>query len=121
MIRLALATILVFGGFSACWADDLTDALIGADPRNRLTSGSGAALDNVYGPKEPEETAVVEDLSEYPTLPSYGLSSKDLLDPMGTEKEKNKEKNGVLPESGSLMNDQGPLPSEGTAASYPSY
>ena len=112
---------MIVGGASACWADDLTDAITNVDPRSHLTSGTGAALKEAYGPKEPEEAAPVEDLSENPTLPSYGLSAKDLLDPMGTDKKKDKEKDGVLPESGSLLNDQGPSSSDEESASYPSY
>ena len=114
---------MIVGGVSACWADDLTDAITNVDPRNRLTSGTGAALHNLFGPKEPEEAAPAEDLSENPTLPSYGLSSKDLLDPLGIDKEKDKEKekDGVLPESGSLLNDQGPGSSDEESVSYPSY
>lgn len=96
-ILIALFLMLSIAGF--CVADELTDAITGVDPRNRLTSGRGAALSNIYGPKEEtEEAAPVEDLSEYPTLPSYGLSAKDLLDPMGTE-EKDEEGSSQLPES----------------------
>ena len=122
MIRLLVGIFMLAGGVSVCWADDLTDAITNVDPRNRLTSGTGAALHEAYGPKEPEEAAPVEDLSENPTLPSYGLSAKDLLDPLGIDKEKDneKEKDGVLPESGSLLNDQGPSSGEDTV-SYPSY
>ena len=123
MIRLLVGLLILVSGVSACWADDLTDAITNVDPRNRLTSGTGAALHNAYSPKEPEEAAPVEDLNENPTLPSYGLSAKDLLDPMGIDKEKDKEKEkeGVLPESGSLLNDQGPSSSDEESASYPSY
>ena len=123
MIRLLLGLFMIVGGISACWADDLTDAITNVDPRKSLTSGTGAALHELYGPKEPEEATLGEDLSENPTLPSYGLSAKDLLDPLGIDKEKNKEKekDGDLPESGSLLNDQGPLPSDEPTAEYPSY
>ena len=122
MNKLALAMFLAVGSVSFCWADDLTDAITGVDPRSRLTSGTGAALDNAYGPQEPEEEAPpAEEFSEYPTLPSYGLSAENLLDPMGT-KEKEPVQDGQFPEN----NQRTPTQGSGEAgtdssSSYPLY
>ena len=119
MLRIVMGLFMLASVIPPCWADDLTDAITGVDPRNHLTSGTGAALDNLYGPKEPEETAPTEELSENSTLPSYGLSSKDLLDPMGTDKEK--EKDSLLPENAPQLNDQGTDSAGEESASYPLY
>lgn len=84
----------------ACWADSLTDAITSADPRSKLQTGTGAALGAALGPQEDEAEnapAEEEDLSQFPALPSYGLSSKDLHDPMGTLDEPGAQEEGEEP------------------------
>lgn len=45
---------------SFAWADDVTDALLGVDPRLKLESGRGSVLGNAYEPKEDEQAPAEE-------------------------------------------------------------
>lgn len=56
----------------AAWADDLTDAIVGVDPRSRLESGIGAAYGATYGPQPSDPVDETSDLSSY-----YHLRSSD--------------------------------------------
>lgn len=91
MIRLFIALLMLVGGSSPCWADDLTDAITSVDPRSRLQTGTGVVLHKLLGPEEKEEepAAAGEELESATTLPSYGLTAKDLHDPMGTLEKEN--------------------------------
>ena len=93
MNRLIIALMLALNASSLCLADDLTDAITSVDPRSRLQTGMGAALNDVLGPEEnaEESTDLSENLESATTLPTYGLTTKELLDPMGTADEEGKE------------------------------
>ncbi len=94
MLRIVMGLFILASIIPACWADDLTDAITNADPRSRLQTGTGAALGALLGPKDSETDnapAKEEEFNQFPTLPSYGLSSKDLHDPMGTAGEEGPE------------------------------
>lgn len=100
MIRLLIG-LAMLSAMPLCWADELTDAITGVDPRIRLQSGRGAALHDMLGPKEAAEeepSGLEEDLDSATTLPSYGLTTKDLLDPMGTADEEDEESLSDEPE-----------------------
>lgn len=42
-------------------ADDLTESLLGIDPRSRLQTGTGAVYGDVYGPEEDEQPSPLSD------------------------------------------------------------
>ncbi len=106
MLRIVMGLFMLANIIPACWADDLTDAITNADPRSRLQTGTGAALGALLGPKDSETDkapAEEEALNQFPTLPSYGLSSKDLHDPMGTADEENPELSSEAPEENNTL------------------
>ena len=65
----------------AAGADELTDALVPADPRDRLETGEGAALGSVYAPPaesdQPARRPPAE-RDETPSLSGYGSPYDDL-------------------------------------------
>ena len=73
-MRQLLMGMLMLAGMPWCAADDLTDAMLNVDPRNRLESGQGAGLGSVYGPKEEEAPAPETEAEPDQTPPgvSYG-------------------------------------------------
>ena len=73
MMRYVLGFLLCLAAVPLCRADDLTDAMTGVDPRNRLQTGQGAAFGEIYGPEE--DTVAPETAPEADQIPpgvSYG-------------------------------------------------
>ena len=92
-MRLILSSALLFALFApGAFADSdaVVDAMIGVDPRNRGTSGTGAALDSVYGPST-QENATEEKLEEeWPDVSlKYGDDFKGLRSPLFDEEPAN--------------------------------
>ena len=94
---MALA-LLMLAGLAAPpgYADDLTDSLLGIDPRSRLQTGTGAVYGDVYGPEEEQQASPLSEaeseevpneafVGEYADLrsplvaPSEGSASRDEL------------------------------------------
>jgi len=77
-----IAIVIMIGlAVPAAGASELTDALVPADPRDRLETGEGAALGSIYAPKadsdEPSGRAPAES-SDTPSLSGYGSPYEDL-------------------------------------------
>ncbi|HEX9780850.1 MAG TPA: hypothetical protein VGB20_06530 [bacterium] len=64
---LALLGALALAG--PVFAGELIDAILDADPRARITSGSGVAYGSAYAPEPPEGGSVLLDPSAVPSLP----------------------------------------------------
>lgn len=47
-------------GGTLAWADDVTDAILGVDPRLKLQSGRGSSFGSVYGPQQEEAVSPEE-------------------------------------------------------------
>ena len=79
MMRLVVGLLMLFTIAPVCRADDLTDAMVNTDPRDRLETGQGAAFSAVYGPKT-EEAPSPEAPEREETTPegSYGSYYGDL-------------------------------------------
>lgn len=83
MIRIVMALFLTLSIVAPCPADELTDAIVGADPRKRLQSGRGVALDHVYGPEEEDSQAQALEAPLEETAPSpYGSYLGGLRSPL---------------------------------------
>ena len=86
----------------AAGADELTDALVPADPRDRLETGEGAALGSVYAPPaESDDPAgrLPAKRDETPSLSGYGSPYDDLrsslyISPLEDDEEKDNEEEG---------------------------
>ncbi len=88
-MRFMLVSTLLFALFApGAFADSdaVVDAIIGVDPRSRGSSGSGAALDSVYGTPT-EENATEDPLEEeWPDVSlKYGADFKGLRSPLFDE------------------------------------
>ena len=89
-MRMLLAGILMCALLAPMgMADDLTDAIVGVDPRSRLESGSGATYGGIYSPQPefvlPEEMLNPEDTANF----SYGFGEayRSLRSPLYQDEE----------------------------------
>ena len=64
--------LLLIGWGGAAGADDVTNALVGVDPRNRLESGTGVAYGSVYGPQPSDAPEGEPDMAQ-----DYSLRSSN--------------------------------------------
>lgn len=80
-MRTLLVVIMIGLTVPAAGASELTDAITGADPRDRLETGEGAAFGSILGPKdEPagESGRLPQPDDLPPSLSDYGSPYEDL-------------------------------------------
>ena len=64
-------------------ANDLTDALLSNDPRDRYESGTGRVYHDAYGPEEDAEATAAENgVDAYAAPESLGTAYQDLRSPL---------------------------------------
>lgn len=91
-MRIPLAGILMVALLAPMgMADDLTDAIVGVDPRSRLESGSGATYGGIYSPQPasavPEEALNPEDDSTLSSRYGFGEAYHSLRSPLYQDEE----------------------------------
>lgn len=62
MWRMLVSGLMIVLAASAARGDELTDSLLGVDPRAGLGSGTGAVYGDVYGPEQPDDASPLSEV-----------------------------------------------------------